>query len=630
VAEGLNEFAPSPGFGGDDDDDKYTPQNFGKPFNANYLGKNKFEVFCQPPGNRDPSKVIKLNAEVQKYGLEWDDDFGFWFLDSPGSVYLSWKYGEIPLPKAIDQARNPGHIHDLVTDYLTNSPHAAEIQKIATEYFGFTPDGEMNEGVAEGERTMSRAAKGNEKYGKDGMRALAKAGREGASEKKLDAIRDKHDNYNEEAKHGLYYNVNKRKAAGTSRPASSPKAPTAQAWKDAAKTAKKESIAESEGRCMQCGMKDCKCPGTSCKCKPIAGWVPGKGFKKAMDEAANAAQQAAIAIAKKKKQGVEEEWSKKYKSSINCSHPKGFSQKAHCAGKKKHNESMMTMEAVCPDCGMCQTHGNISEIKKGAKDSNGVSSCWSGYHAAGTKKGRNGGQVRNCVPNEGIAENPDWYNDEANSMSSSQLKSLYKHAMKLRQAVKQMQAQGDTLEPWQQSKVTKAADYLDAVFNAVDDDHDMGEQTELESVGIPSYGVGGYRNRGDDERHDLDDPELQRNRQEVTYYNITIDGKPLNPKPIFGRNATIAWGKKHAATGVDLSNAMISPVKYTEDAYMESLQNMLERSVSQAQHNLMVGVAHNPAFAQKVKVKRAVGQEFANADQGHDISKLPIRVPKKK
>jgi hypothetical protein len=449
------------------------------------------------------------------------------------------------------------------------------------------------QGVAEGERTMSRAAKGNEKYGKDGMRALAKAGREGASEKKLDAIRDKHDNYNEEAKHGLYYNVNKRKAAGTSRPASSPKAPTAQAWKDAAKTAKKESIAESEGRCMQCGMKDCKCPGTSCKCKPIAGWVPGKGFKKAMDEAANAAQQAAIAIAKKKKQGVEEEWSKKYKSSINCSHPKGFSQKAHCAGKKKHNESMMTMEAVCPDCGMCQTHGNLSEIKKGAKDSNGVTKCWSGYHAAGTKKSpTTGKQVRNCVPNEGIGEafqndesnlyyrydpadgrvkqrmvhnnderqafsqgfkdtpeqalqahgiirskfdpkkfvqkqgnkwvpvfpfgkpedtsedhstatggygravrpaidvssrlignghndrlgeNPEWYNDEANDMTSSQLKSLVKHAARLRNAVKQMQAHGDTLEPWQQSKVTKAADYLDAVFNAVDDDIDMGE-----------------------------------------------------------------------------------------------------------------------------------------------------------
>ena len=32
---------------------------------------------------------------------------------------------------------------------------------------------------------------------------------------------------------------------------------------------------------------------------------------------------------------LEEKWSQKYKSSINCSNPKGFSQKAHCAGRKK-------------------------------------------------------------------------------------------------------------------------------------------------------------------------------------------------------------------------------------------------------------------------------------------------------
>jgi hypothetical protein len=55
------------------------------------------------------------------------------------------------------------------------------------------------QGVAEGKKRMSRAAKGNEKYGKDGMKALAKAGREGASEEKLDKIRDKHDNYNEDS-----------------------------------------------------------------------------------------------------------------------------------------------------------------------------------------------------------------------------------------------------------------------------------------------------------------------------------------------------------------------------------------------------------------------------------------------
>ena len=35
-----------------------------------------------------------------------------------------------------------------------------------------------------------------------------------------------------------------------------------------------------------------------------------------------------------------EKWTEKYKKSIDCSHPKGFSQKAHCAGRKKHNEGV--------------------------------------------------------------------------------------------------------------------------------------------------------------------------------------------------------------------------------------------------------------------------------------------------
>ena len=36
---------------------------------------------------------------------------------------------------------------------------------------------------------------------------------------------------------------------------------------------------------------------------------------------------------------ITEKWSNKYKRSIDCSHPKGFSQKAHCAGRKKTNEA---------------------------------------------------------------------------------------------------------------------------------------------------------------------------------------------------------------------------------------------------------------------------------------------------
>ena len=34
---------------------------------------------------------------------------------------------------------------------------------------------------------------------------------------------------------------------------------------------------------------------------------------------------------------IDEEWSDKYKKSIDCNNPKGFSQKAHCQGIKKRN-----------------------------------------------------------------------------------------------------------------------------------------------------------------------------------------------------------------------------------------------------------------------------------------------------
>ena len=35
---------------------------------------------------------------------------------------------------------------------------------------------------------------------------------------------------------------------------------------------------------------------------------------------------------------VTEKWTKKYKKSINCSSPKGFSQRAHCQGRKKSED----------------------------------------------------------------------------------------------------------------------------------------------------------------------------------------------------------------------------------------------------------------------------------------------------
>ena len=79
----------------------------------------------------------------------------------------------------------------------------AKIAKDAGERYGSKAAGERVAGAvrnklkAQGkleEEGMSRAAKGYEKYGKEGMEALAKAGREG---KALDPIRNKYDKYDE-------------------------------------------------------------------------------------------------------------------------------------------------------------------------------------------------------------------------------------------------------------------------------------------------------------------------------------------------------------------------------------------------------------------------------------------------
>ena len=97
----------------------------------------------------------------------------------------------------------------------------------------------------------------------------------------------------------------------------------------------------------------------------------------------------------KAREFITEAWSQKYKSSINCSHPKGFSQKAHCAGKRKQNESVET-EMVCEMCGMCETHGDHSKANLNEK-------CWDTHKQVGMKN-KGGRMVPNCVAKESVTE----------------------------------------------------------------------------------------------------------------------------------------------------------------------------------------------------------------------------------
>jgi hypothetical protein len=74
-------------------------------------------------------------------------------------------------------------------------------------------------------------------------------------------------------------------------------------------------------------MKNGKCPAgeyycyTNKECKPIP-----QGFM--VDPAGMLRKENGASTTK-------EEWSAKYKKSINCDNPKGFSQRAHCQGRKK-------------------------------------------------------------------------------------------------------------------------------------------------------------------------------------------------------------------------------------------------------------------------------------------------------
>ena len=71
---------------------------------------------------------------------------------------------------------------------------------------------------------------------------------------------------------------------------------------------------------------------------------------------------------------ITEKWSQKYKKSINCSNPKGFSQRAHCQGRNKNEdvEENFADGRNPQDKGDAKRHGvptkaSVSTLRKVAK-----------------------------------------------------------------------------------------------------------------------------------------------------------------------------------------------------------------------------------------------------------------------
>ena len=63
--------------------------------------------------------------------------------------------------------------------------------------------------------------------------------------------------------------------------------------------------------------------------------------------------------------GVAEGWSAKYKKSIDCNNPKGFSQRAHCRGRKKMNEAKNgDHEVAMAQSQLAKAERNIAKLRK--------------------------------------------------------------------------------------------------------------------------------------------------------------------------------------------------------------------------------------------------------------------------
>jgi len=81
---------------------------------------------------------------------------------------------------------------------------------------------------------------------------------------------------------------------------------------------------------------------------------------------------------------VKEDWSDKYKRSIDCNNPKGFSQKAHCAGRAKRETIMNLKSLVKETIKEVMTERKLNMFFEENKPTN--PSKWSYYKSQAKKK----------------------------------------------------------------------------------------------------------------------------------------------------------------------------------------------------------------------------------------------------
>ena len=78
-------------------------------------------------------------------------------------------------------------------------------------------------------------------------------------------------------------------------------------------------------------------------------------------------------------------WSKDYKKSIDCSNPKGFSQKAHCAGRKARQGGRKTQSKSVSEMKLSELKEMVRRVVKEVGPSRGFNKLASAYHKEALK-----------------------------------------------------------------------------------------------------------------------------------------------------------------------------------------------------------------------------------------------------
>lgn len=184
------------------------------------------------------------------------------------------------------------------------------------------------------------------------------------------------------------------------------------------------------------------------------------------------------------KNSILEKWSGKYKRSIDCNNPKGFSQKAHCAGRRKRKRGGKTksrpvesfvQEITMSDLKKFIVNEIASNLEKELGKKKIKESAKTLYEAVTlsekVKKGGDQTKMKMAESAVKLAEQKltEDYNDYdggcdcgegEGTMLKAQLLSIINNAKKLFHMIDDE----DQFEDWVQSKITIAEDYLRASY----------------------------------------------------------------------------------------------------------------------------------------------------------------------